>query len=89
MSVEMKLPKKESEFGKCCPVMELVLLRVRPGDKGMQADQAWDLKKRSGFRPILVHRMHRGKKTEDPKFRDSTFAVITFCPFCGKRVPNK
>lgn len=78
--------KNDQEIGKCCPVMELVLSRVRPRDKGMQLDHAWDLKKREGFRPILVHRMHRGKRTDDPKFRESTFAVVSYCPFCGSKV---
>lgn len=85
MSAAQKLTSDGEPYTECCPVMDLALDRAHVRF-GLAREQAISFKT-GKTREVTVYRMRRGKKGEaHDKYRDSTFAVIRHCPFCGERV---
>lgn len=72
-----------STQGECCRLMDLALNRSERF--GLAVEQMINF--RTGVaRSVLIYRMRRAKKGEPhPEFKDSTFAIVTHCPFCGKK----
>lgn len=70
----------------CCPVMRLVLERRAPG-RGLDYKIAINPRTgKSSEVKVLNFRRHKKSDSElSAKFRNATFAEISFCPFCGRK----
>lgn len=71
--------------GNCCAVMDMALDRSHERF-GLAREQAFSLTG-APTRTVTIYRMRRGKKDEaHEKFRDSTYVVVAYCPFCGSKI---
>jgi hypothetical protein len=75
MSEKMKL-------GECCPVLSLVLSRYQANGLGVVLETRMNFKT-GDMSPALAVKFRKAKKDEPQEYKDSTFAFVNFCPFCG------
>ncbi len=70
----------------CCPVLTLVLSRMPERSKvSMRYASGFNLKTGRATGPVLIFDFPRGKNKDD-EFRNSTYAPVSFCPFCGAKL---
>jgi hypothetical protein len=71
----------------CCPVMQFVLERTSQQARpvGLTREPTWNFKtgKQSTLTIISFPKAKRGDKSEGAR---ATYAVVDYCPFCGKRL---
>lgn len=69
----------------CCDVMDLVLDRADGSTRGMGRSLAFNFKTGAESYPTIIT-FRRGKKGDKyPQYRDTRYAEVSYCPFCGKR----
>ena len=69
----------------CCPVLTLVLSRMPERSKvSLRYATGFNMKTGKVTEPKLIFDFPRGKDRAD-EFRNSTYAPVAFCPFCGAK----
>lgn len=92
----MKAAKKTKAavVGECCPVMDLVTARGVDAQLGLSCETGFNFKTGEQY-PAVVARFRKAKRSEDGQFghgtvyADKNFAMLNFCPFCGKKIAGR
>ena len=74
--------------GDCCAVMRLVLSRPAANALGLVLETRINFKT-GEMSPALAVKFRKAKKDEPQEYKNSTFAFVNFCPFCGTRTDQK
>jgi hypothetical protein len=73
----------------CCPVLDLALTRTASSETphGLMVGMYFDGTNNLTTRTVV--KFPKAKKGEDTpaEFKDVTYALVKFCPFCGKEQP--
>ena len=70
--------------GDCCPLMTLVLQRVKKTDKvGLQREPMFSIST-GNFTEETVVRFHKGDRGTTGA--NVSYAIVNYCPFCGTKL---
>lgn len=81
------MPSKPKKLGKCCPVIGVVLSRGAGNGLGLVLETRINFTTKA-MSPALAIKFRKARKDEDQAFKNSTFAFVNFCPFCGTPTPS-
>lgn len=92
----MKAAKKTkaAKVGECCPSMDFVTMRGSDSRLGISCETGFNYKTGETY-PAVVTRFRKARRGEGgpfghgTKFADTDFAMLNFCPFCGKQIAGR
>jgi hypothetical protein len=78
---------KVQRLGECCPVLALALKRdvSKQVRRGFEVATPFGLSDGKARSEALIYRFPKGAKDEG-EFKDTTYALVQFCPFCGTKL---
>ena len=81
--------KRQPKIGECCSVMKLVLSRELPASaKAGLALEPW-LNFTKGTQGVALVLHFPKSKDRSSEHASATYALVSYCPFCGAKTERK
>lgn len=81
-------PPKAPRLGECCPVLALALARdvSKQVRRGFEVATPFQISTGEVLPEQLIYRFPKAARGDTSTFKDATYALCKFCPFCGTKL---
>jgi len=81
-------PPKAPRLGECCPVLALALARdvSKQVRRGFEVATPFRISTGKALPEQLIYRFPKGARGDTSEFKDTTYAAVAYCPFCGTKL---